>query len=208
MNLVYETKLGKLYHGDMTDMIFYLEPQSVDLVFTDPPYPKKYEGYFQSLAVDAPVLMKDGASLFTLCGHYQLEFVIQTFANFLKFRWILDLDQENDSHARMAMGIEVCWKPLLWYVKNRFPKDRHYGFLKDKLISNAKEKDLHEWQQSISWVMYLMEKVTKPGELVLDPFCGSGTFLEAAERLGRRWIGIDIDKNAIDTTIERLSHVN
>jgi DNA modification methylase len=101
----------------------------------------------------------------------------------------------------------VCWKPLLWYVKNRFPKERHYGFLKDKLISKAREKDLHEWQQSIDWAMYLMGKVTEPGELVFDPFCGSGTFLEAAERLGRKWIGVDIDETAVQATITRLQRI-
>ncbi len=34
---------------------------------------------------------------------------------------------------------------------------------------------------------------TKPGQIVLDPFCGSGTTILAAERLGRKWIGIELD---------------
>jgi len=205
MKLVYETDLGELYHGDTKDLLLYVEPDSIDLVFTDPPYPKAYFSCFQYLALSIPTVMKSGASLFMLLGHYQLENVMSLFRGRLKYRWILNLDQENDSHARMAMGVEVCWKPLLWYVKHKFPKERHYGFLKDKLLSKNKEKNLHEWQQSLDWSMYLIEKVTKPEELILDPFCGSGTFLEACERLGRRWIGIDIDENAIKTTIDRLS---
>lgn len=208
MKLIYETALGRLYHGNIQDTILVLEPRTIDLIFTDPPYPKSFFHCFQSLAMVAPIAMKDGASLFMLLGHYQLEDVINEFYGKLKYRWILDLDQENDSHARMAMGIEVCWKPLLWYVKNKFPKDRHYGFLRDKLISKSKDKSLHEWQQSIDWAMYLIDKVTKPRDLVFDPFCGSGTFLEAAEKLGRRWIGIDIDEDAIQKTIGRFKNAD
>jgi DNA modification methylase len=43
-----------------------------------------------------------------------------------------------------------------------------------------------------------------PGDLVLDPFCGSGTTLDAAQRLDRRWIGIDSSAAAIDVASRRL----
>ena len=45
------------------------------------------------------------------------------------------------------------------------------------------------------------------GDTILDPFCGSGTTLVVAKRLGRRYIGIDINKKAIDITKERLSAI-
>ncbi len=55
----------------------------------------------------------------------------------------------------------------------------------------------------------LLERVigasSAPGDTVLDPFCGCGTALVAAQRMGRRWIGIDIERRAIDVLIERLS---
>jgi DNA modification methylase len=49
--------------------------------------------------------------------------------------------------------------------------------------------------------------VTKPGELVLDCFLGSGTTAAAAQRLGRRWIGCDINKGAIQTSAKVLIQV-
>lgn len=45
---------------------------------------------------------------------------------------------------------------------------------------------------------------TDPGDLVLDPFCGSGTTAAAAHRLGRDWIAIDSSQVAIDITRRRL----
>lgn len=48
---------------------------------------------------------------------------------------------------------------------------------------------------------------SKPGDLVLDCFIGSGTTAAAAQKLGRRWIGCDINKGAIQTTAKRLQSV-
>src|ERR1019366_5040721 len=46
---------------------------------------------------------------------------------------------------------------------------------------------------------------TKPGDVVLDPFCGCGTTVASAQRLGRRWIGIDITHLAIGLIRNRLA---
>lgn len=48
---------------------------------------------------------------------------------------------------------------------------------------------------------------TDPGDLVLDPYCGSGTTLAVASRLGRRAVGIDSGDEAIATASERLNRV-
>lgn len=47
--------------------------------------------------------------------------------------------------------------------------------------------------------------LTLPGDLVADPFCGTGTTLEAAKRLGRRWWGCDVSERAIEIARRRLS---
>jgi DNA modification methylase len=45
--------------------------------------------------------------------------------------------------------------------------------------------------------------VTRRGEIVLDPFCGSGTTILAAERTGRRGYAIELDPGHVDTAIAR-----
>ncbi|MFZ1574717.1 MAG: site-specific DNA-methyltransferase, partial [Chromatiaceae bacterium] len=50
----------------------------------------------------------------------------------------------------------------------------------------------------------IISVTTKPGDLVLDCFIGSGTTAAVAQKLGRRWIGCDINKGAIQTTAKRL----
>lgn len=53
----------------------------------------------------------------------------------------------------------------------------------------------------------LLGMLTKPADLVLDCFAGSGTTLAVAQRLGRRWVGCDINKGAVQTTARRLQGV-
>ncbi|GAB4452462.1 MAG: hypothetical protein Fur0044_47560 [Anaerolineae bacterium] len=51
----------------------------------------------------------------------------------------------------------------------------------------------------------IIEASSNPGDLVLDCFAGSGTTLDVAARLGRRWIGIDNSPEAIKTTLRRFA---
>jgi DNA modification methylase len=62
----------------------------------------------------------------------------------------------------------------------------------------VEEPSGHQWQKPLSLMERLVKIYTKPGDLVLDPFCGSGQTLKACKNLGRRFIGIDIDKKWTD----------
>jgi len=63
-------------------------------------------------------------------------------------------------------------------------------------------------QKNESLVQRCVDLGSKPSDLVLDCFLGSGTTAAVAQKLGRRWIGADINKGAIQTTIKRLQGVN
>ena len=60
--------------------------------------------------------------------------------------------------------------------------------------------------------MGILERIislsSNPGDIVLDPFCGCGRAIEAAQKLGRHWIGIDITALAIDVVERRLARLN
>lgn len=51
----------------------------------------------------------------------------------------------------------------------------------------------HPWEKPLSLLERLVRIYTNPGDLVLDPFCGSGRVLQASLSVGRRYVGIDID---------------
>ncbi len=61
-------------------------------------------------------------------------------------------------------------------------------------------------EKNLDMLRRIINTSSRPGDLVLDCFAGSGTTLVAAEELGRQWIGVDIGEEAIATIIERFKH--
>lgn len=59
-------------------------------------------------------------------------------------------------------------------------------------------------QKPIQLLKKIIVSSSNKGDIVLDPFCGSGTALVAAQQLDRKWIGIDINKEAIELCSQRL----
>jgi site-specific DNA-methyltransferase (adenine-specific) len=72
------------------------------------------------------------------------------------------------------------------------------------LSATASERTGYPTQKPESLLRILISASTDKGDVVLDPFCGSGTTLTAAKQLQRRWIGIDISRAACETTLGRL----
>ncbi|OPZ85993.1 MAG: Modification methylase BamHI [bacterium ADurb.Bin429] len=60
-------------------------------------------------------------------------------------------------------------------------------------------------QKPLALLERIISASSNPGDVVFDPFCGCGTAVVAAEKLGRRWIGIDITFIAVDLMIARLA---
>ena len=113
---------------------------------------------------------------------------------------------------------------ILWAQKND-KKTKHffnYQLMKDK--NNGKQmKDVwtgpltpqkekthgkHPTQKPLYILEQIIEASTNPGDLVLDPFCGSSTTGVAAKRLGRRYIGIDNVEEYIELSVRRLQEVS
>ncbi|OII35172.1 hypothetical protein BIU98_04420 [Curtobacterium sp. MMLR14_010] len=74
----------------------------------------------------------------------------------------------------------------------------------DKLNNSSAEALGYPTQKPLALLERIILSATKPGDVILDPFCGCGTSVDAAEKLGRRWLGIDITYIAIDLIEKRL----
>jgi len=72
--------------------------------------------------------------------------------------------------------------------------------------SQAKERLGYPTQKPLALLERIIKGSSDPGELVIDPFCGSGTTLEAADNLGRKWIGIDQNNFGLFLTGKRVKN--
>ena len=105
---------------------------------------------------------------------------------------------------------------LLVYTRTGMPEFKRYFEEMDGLPlqdvwtdinpinSQAKERLKYPTQKPLALLERIIRSSSKVGDLILDPFCGCGTTVEAAEKLGRKWIGIDIAIRAVDVIKERL----
>ncbi len=94
-----------------------------------------------------------------------------------------------------------------------------YRMKEDRTIDNvwripclqpaSQERLGYPTQKPLALLQRVIEASSNEGDLVLDPFCGCGTTIEAAQRMGRNWIGIDVTHYAITVIEERLAkHFN
>lgn len=110
----------------------------------------------------------------------------------------------------------VAWDPVL---KKRVAKrdsngDIIYETREEKYMGSvwtiplvhpiAKERTGYPTQKPEALLQQIVKVYSNPGDLVLDCFCGSGTTLVSSQKLGRRFIGADINVGAIQTTSKRL----
>jgi site-specific DNA-methyltransferase (adenine-specific) len=193
--------MTQLYHGDCIEVMRSLPDNSVDAIVTDPPYPKQYLPLYYGMAREAKRILKDGGSLLTIAPHYALPDIISEFGKHLKYRWMCCMWQKSGGHPRMAMGVEVLWKPILWYVKRAHPQGR--GFIADGFDNAPPDKKFHKWEQSSTWAEYCMKFVPEGGT-VLDPFMGAGTVGITAQQTGHPFIGIELDDHYFQVAKARI----
>ena len=72
------------------------------------------------------------------------------------------------------------------------------------LNANAKERTGYPTQKPLALLDRIIKASSNENDMVLDPFCGCATTCIAAEKLGRQWIGIDIEPEARNLVIQRL----
>ncbi len=93
---------------------------------------------------------------------------------------------------------------MLWFVKGT--RDDK-SIVVDDIVTGTSEKKDHDWGQAESEAAYWIEKLCPMDGLVVDPFLGGGTTAAAAEKLGRKWMGFEIDEGNAAICAARLQRM-
>jgi hypothetical protein len=160
--------------------------RDLDAVVTDLPYGKEYLWMYPELARLSKRALKPTGTLAVMAGQAYLPEILPAMAAEMRYRWIIRYECPGPSTKIWARRIFTSWKPVLLFG------ERPGRWVVDVVRSDGPSKSHHPWEQSESGIARVVETVTVPGDLVCDPFAGSGTTGVVCQRLGRRCILGDI----------------
>ncbi len=95
-----------------------------------------------------------------------------------------------------------CWRPVLAFAKGKREGMRP---CLDACTTDTREWTYHPCEQPLKPWLYWLDRLTMPGELIVDPFAGSGTTGVAAKMLGRSYLGTEVDEGHARVARGRLA---
>jgi SAM-dependent methyltransferase len=180
---------------------------SVDLVFTDSLYARKFVPLFGDLAAFASRVLVPGGSLITYVGHHTLPEVLPLMTpQHLRYHWsCAAVASEPRRRIVPPLGVATEHHLLLWFTKG---KRRTKTVVVDTVKSARGPKITeHEMAQGGPVASYYIERLSRKGSLVCDPFLGSGTTAIAALKAGRSFVGFEIDPETARKAEPRINRV-
>lgn len=180
----------ELRSGDFRGVLADL--RDVDAVITDPPYGKEHLALLRALAEFADRVLKKDGILAVLYGQTYLPEALAQLTGFRPYRWTACYLTPGNGYVSHARAVQSNWKPLLIFGGN----EPRFSDLFNS-TGDADGKEHHHWGQNFEAFTSIIERLTKPGELVVDPFTGGGTTLLAAKALGRNAIGSEINEDTV-----------
>ena len=223
-------KLNKIYNEDFLNN--NLPDNSIDLCITDPPYKTITGGDSNGANSERPKgMLKGNRKLFK---HQQLKIsdwmseifrVLKPKSHCYIFTNVLNLAEMLNVSEQVGFKLHnlLVWEknnctPSQFYMKNceyiLFLRKEKAKWINDiggsktvhkynNIIGNKK----HPTEKPVDLLDFYLKNSSQEGDVVLDPFCGSGSTLVSAKNNNRNYIGYEIDSEYSDIANERLSDI-
>lgn len=227
-------EINKIYNLDFLVGLADVENESVDLILTDIPYNVSRANNFKTMKdrenrngidfgkwdkefdeqslIHLERVLKKGGSMVLFHAFEQYETIRNVLSNLEvkdKIIWQKTNPMPRNRDRRWISDIEVA----SWFVKkgdkwtfNRQNEKYESSVLRFPSESGGGFKRYHPTQKNLKMIEYLLKVHSNDGDLILDPFMGSGTTAVATLRVGgnRNFIGFEIDKNYYEVAITRI----
>ncbi len=206
---------NKIYNMDCIDLMRQLGDNSIDLILTDPPYGinianngkvgggklaavKDYGAVKWDNKIPSKEIFEEmfriSKNQIIFGGNYMTQYLQPSSC------WIV---WDKDNTGNFA-DCELAWASFNTAVR-KF-KHRWNGMLQEDM--GWKEKRFHPTQKPVPLGRWILDNYSKEGEIILDPFCGSGSFVLACKQKGLRFIGCDKERKYCDIANKRLEQNN
>jgi site-specific DNA-methyltransferase (adenine-specific) len=233
MNIYHRTELGKLYKNDTIEVMKTLPDNSVDIIITDPPYGVigtsdgynqewdtfESESHFWEFTTEwlnqCYRIMKDGAPMYIFFAQKRM-FDLKNVLDKCNFTFKRMLIWHHPNLARPTRNMYIwTYDPIFYVIKGKKPNYFDASFTQKENVDvfryakpqnwrNGKKR-LHPCEKPLELIKILITNSSQMGDMVVDPFGGSGTTAIASEELGRRWITMELDEEYCETIKTRFS---
>jgi len=222
--------MNKIIEGDCIEVMKELQDNSIDLVATDPPYFvarkefikdiktfDEYYSWFESWIKELKRVLKPTGSLYVFVPVFNFAelhmlvkkyFIGKQFISWIKPNTMVRQFQTKNYFPKTEfIGFytvdekEYTWNCL--FKKYGVQESCNY-FIEPVVYSYMKEGVNHSTQKPLSIIERFIYASSNENDIVLDPFCGSGTTGVACVKLNRNFIGYDINPEYVELTKKRL----
>lgn len=215
-------ELNKIHKGDCLELMKDIGDKAIDCIITDPPYgiginkmnfvtsgAVKVGGAYRNDYSDHPTdwdskgLTIEQFKEMQRISKNQIIFGGNNFANILPNSrcWVVWDKRVEDKYSNDFADCELAWTSF--DKPSRMIRFLWSGMIQEKM--NWKEKRVHPTQKPIDVMRQVIKLFTGENNLILDPFCGSGSTCIACKQLNRRFIGIEKEERYVNIARERLT---
>lgn len=210
------TPSNVIFNGDCIDVMRSFDRASVDFILTDPPYVTNFRDrqgrtianddngrWLRPAFTQMHRVLKDGGFCVSFYGWNKVDLFMDAWkaAGFRVVGHLVFRKRYASSTRFLRYQHEQAY--LLAKGNPTLPAQPIPDVLDFPYTGNR----LHPTQKPIQALTPLIEAFTRPGDLVLDPFSGSGSTLAAAQQTGRNWTGIELDNAHYHTARKRLAEL-
>lgn len=214
---------NRLIEGDCIDVLREMET-TVDAVITDPPYGIAYQSSwrtdkskrFKQINNDArPYIwwlpyafdkLRDGGCILCFC-RWDVQEAFRLALEWAGFTVKSQIIWDRQIHGMGDLtGSPAPQHDVIWFAtkgKYKLPGKRPKSIVSSKRLQG--DQLIHPTEKPVDLLEQLIESYTAPGEIVLDPFAGSGSTLVAAANKGRKFLGIEMDKTYFEKALHRIA---
>ena len=215
--------MNQTHHGDCVDLVKELEDDTIDLIITSPPYynsQHKYQrgsGFHYTADIGEPLytiedffeavkpkLKQAGVICLNLGFSYGETGVMRPYdiVNRLRKQGYFVIDQliwYKNNPIPLQNRLTNAYEPI--FVLSKSPQIKYYteSYTHNVWKFPVQKGVGHSAVFPLELPKLCLQHFSKEGDLVLDPFMGSGTTARACKEMNRNWIGFEINKSYIET---------
>lgn len=214
-------ELNKVNYANCINEMRKLQERSIDLIVTDPPYLMSYQSNYRKqkhkeivgdkdeqlikdFIYEANRLLKENSAIYIFCSWHQIDFFKQEVEKYFNIKNIIVWVKNNTSMGDLEASYAPKYELIIYANKGRRKLEgfRYADVIEEKRIST----ELHPTEKPVDLLERFILSSSKKGDVVLDPFMGSGSTAIACLNTERHYLGYEIYKPYYEVCQKRIKN--